>query len=596
LKHKGLPLRMKSAPLLFFSAACFCLAACTSKEEPIALETIHWISGSEDCATNNEAAVQVVQYTANTWILRQNKCINYEAPFMYLFLGNEKALLVDTGATEDSTSFPLYKTVTQLIKQWEQEHHTTLALVVAHTHNHGDHRAADAQFAGKPNTTVVGLQQSAVSDFFGIAQWPTQSATYDLGNRALTIIPIPGHQESSIAIYDLHTQLLLTGDTFYPGRLYVRDWNAFKESITRLSKFCETHPVTMLLGNHIEMTTTPRLDYVMGTPYQPHEQPLQLTVAELNSLDSALHDLGTPVFTTFDKFILVPLPTPDITIASEAIATLYISGYPDFLATDGDDVWVTNADTIQKLSSQHARPIVTASAPGICGAPVVAFGSLWIASCSEKSVLRLDGATGKIIVRIATGVADLDGELSLAAGAGSIWILSDKKGMLSRIDPSSNQVIAEIPVKPNSFCAVFGFDAVWITNTGAGSVQRINTSTNIVEATIDVGPTPRFLAAGERGVWTLNQGDGTISRIDPQTNKLVATIEGKVPGTGGDIATGNGRVWVRAIRGRMLQSLNPMINEVEKVYGPLNGSGAVRVTNQQVWVTAHDVNKVWVIR
>ena len=35
---------------------------------------------------------------ANTFVLRQSMCTNYEGPFLYLLFGSEKVLLQDTGA------------------------------------------------------------------------------------------------------------------------------------------------------------------------------------------------------------------------------------------------------------------------------------------------------------------------------------------------------------------------------------------------------------------------------------------------------------------------------------------------------------------
>lgn len=156
---------------------------------------------------------------------------------MYLFMGNDKALLTDTGATKEEDKFPLYKTVRGLISEWEDEHSTSLELVVLHTHNHGDHRAADAQFEGQPKTTVVGLSPEEVAHFFKVQNWPNENAIFDLGGQKLDIIPIPGHEKSSVTIYDRNTQIMLTGDTFYPGRLYVQDWMAFKTSIAKLVTF-----------------------------------------------------------------------------------------------------------------------------------------------------------------------------------------------------------------------------------------------------------------------------------------------------------------------------------------------------------------------
>ncbi len=271
------------------------------------LNKIKWIHGAANCKQNKDEAIQVVQLNTNTWILRQNKCINYEAPFMFLFAGNKKALLMDTGATEDSSLFPLYETVTKLLTQATKAGSPALELIVAHTHAHGDHIAGDIQFKNKPNTKVVGLNVEDVKSIFNIKNWPVETGSIDLGNRLLEIIPIPGHQQASIAVYDTETNILLTGDSFYPGRLYIRDWQAFVVSTQRLLDFATNHKVSYLLGNHIEMTTTPGKDYPTGTTYQPDEHALPLSIAELAELNTALKMLGdTPARETHNSFIIYP--------------------------------------------------------------------------------------------------------------------------------------------------------------------------------------------------------------------------------------------------------------------------------------------------
>jgi glyoxylase-like metal-dependent hydrolase (beta-lactamase superfamily II) len=128
----------------------------------------------------------------------------------------------------------------------------------------------------------------AVSSFFSIPDWPRGAAQYDLGDRVLDVVPIPGHEPASIAIYDRRTGILLTGDTLYPGRLYVRDEAAFRSSIDRLVDFTATREVVHVLGAHIENTRTPFLDYPEGTTYQPDEHVLELGRAHLLELQAAL--------------------------------------------------------------------------------------------------------------------------------------------------------------------------------------------------------------------------------------------------------------------------------------------------------------------
>jgi YVTN family beta-propeller protein len=285
----------------------------------------------------------------------------------------------------------------------------------------------------------------------------------------------------------------------------------------------------------------------------------------------------------------------ELPIAKAAFATLKLPGSPDFLAPDGDDVWILNIDRVEKLSVKSDKPVLSVTIPGACGALIVGFHSVWVASCGTQSIYRVDKESGKLLSIIPCPISDRNGEIMLAAGAGSIWVLSDRAGVLTRIDPRKNAIQTTIAVEPDSHCAVFDFGAVWITNTAGNSVQRIDPGTNRVVATIPVGKTPRFLAAGEKGVWTLNQGDGTVSHIDPGQNKVVAVVDAKVPGSGGDIAAGAGCVWVRA-KGRLLETINPASNAVQTIYTPVAGSGAVRVTTHFIWVTAHDINTIWVLK
>jgi hydroxyacylglutathione hydrolase len=132
---------------------------------------------------------------------------------------------------------------------------------------------------------VVELQNT-----FGIKTWPTDVTSIDLGGRVVDVIPIPGHDVASIALYDRQTGILLTGDSFYPGRLSVgaADFRAFAASHQRLVDFTRDKPVAHILGTHIEQTNTPFVDYPRGTTYQPEEHVLELTRGDLLELNDAI--------------------------------------------------------------------------------------------------------------------------------------------------------------------------------------------------------------------------------------------------------------------------------------------------------------------
>jgi glyoxylase-like metal-dependent hydrolase (beta-lactamase superfamily II) len=260
--------------------------------------TVSWMHGSPSCAQNTEPEWQVHAYNATLHIIRQNKCRTFEAPFVYVIQGTTSALLIDSGATNTTT---LRDIVRGLIG--------TKQLIVAHSHGHGDHVASDARFSGQASTTVVGTTVAAIQARFAIQTWPTSPGTIELGDRVLDVVGIPGHETTHIAVYDRKTGLLFTGDSLYPGLLFINDWATYRTSIKRLAQFVAAHPIAHVLGAHVEMTSTPKQVYPYGTTYQPAEHVLQLSASHVTELDTALTQLGAtppanPV--AHDDFVIDP--------------------------------------------------------------------------------------------------------------------------------------------------------------------------------------------------------------------------------------------------------------------------------------------------
>ncbi len=257
------------------------------------------------------APIDITRLDEATVQLRQTKASHPEAPFMFLLFGSERALLLDTGATVDATDFPLRATVDALIAEWSGAHpRDGYGLIVAHTHAHYDHIAADLQFADRPHTDVVGVGVDEVIGYFDLERWPEHPAVIDLGGRAVDVIPGPGHENSAVVFFDRATGTLYTGDTVYPGRLYVEDHDVYRATIDRLIAFrdrADVH-VTALRGCHIEMSTAPGVDYAMGAIDQPDELPLDLAPTILDEVRDAVAEAAyEPGTIVRDRFILYNL-------------------------------------------------------------------------------------------------------------------------------------------------------------------------------------------------------------------------------------------------------------------------------------------------
>jgi hydroxyacylglutathione hydrolase len=259
-----------------------------------------WISGGPDCP--GEPVIQIHQYDPDTFILRQSLCTSFEAPFMYLLFGEEKALLEDTGAG----GIEIGAAVEGIIADWLAENgKDSIELVVVNSHAHGDHVAGNDQFAAH---TVVGFTIEELSQFFALPSWPDGRAAFDLGSRVIDVMPIPGHQGADIALFDRSRGLLLTGDTVYPGHLFIREFADYLTSIRRLVALAGEREICRVLGAHIEMSSAPGEAYDFGVTFHPDEHELQLGAGHLVELEAALTAMeDSPVEEVHDDFVITPL-------------------------------------------------------------------------------------------------------------------------------------------------------------------------------------------------------------------------------------------------------------------------------------------------
>jgi hydroxyacylglutathione hydrolase len=260
---------------------------------------VHWNEGSPNCANDPQAPLQVHRYNTRTFILRENLCTTFEAPFMYLLIGSTKALLIDTGDIADSNVMPLADTVMRLLLG---EGPRKFSLLVVHTHRHLDHRAGDAQFTNFSNAQVVGFDIGSVRRYYKFTDWPNGLAQVDLGDRTVDVIPTPGHNETEVSFYDRSTGLLFTGDFLLPARLLIDDTSADVASAERLAAFVKDRPISFVLGGHIEKNSAGDL-FPWESQYHPHEHVLQMTKDDALALSAAIRSFNG-LYSVHGKFTM----------------------------------------------------------------------------------------------------------------------------------------------------------------------------------------------------------------------------------------------------------------------------------------------------
>jgi hydroxyacylglutathione hydrolase len=119
---------------------------------------------------------------------------------MYLVVGNEKALLIDTGNPGNIT-------------QDDVKALTSLPLLVVNTHAHPDHSGSNNAF-GK--VYIHEADQEAGKRYSGdnVELIPIKDGyVFDLGGKKLEVIEVRGHTPGSICLLDGQDKLLFGGDT-----------------------------------------------------------------------------------------------------------------------------------------------------------------------------------------------------------------------------------------------------------------------------------------------------------------------------------------------------------------------------------------------
>lgn len=282
-------------------------------------------------------------------------------------------------------------------------------------------------------------------------------------------------------------------------------------------------------------------------------------------------------------------PPADIPLARlRADATIALGLEPGAVAS-ADAIWVPAraAGSIVRVEAKGntvSAPLAVGSEP--CASLVEAFGTIWVPLCGDKTIVRVSAKEQKVMATLKVAVAAGDGRI--ASSVGSLWAITDAKGVLARIDPDTNAPVAEVHVEGGALAVEAGTDALWITSgretaDRRGTLTRVNPHNTEVVEVITVGPRPGRLAVGEGGVWTLD-GNGTVTRVDPATNKVVATITVGGDTTRGDITAGAGSVWVSA-PGSPIVRIDPRTNRaVQRFTG--EGGGAILVAHGSLWVAA----------
>jgi streptogramin lyase len=219
-------------------------------------------------------------------------------------------------------------------------------------------------------------------------------------------------------------------------------------------------------------------------------------------------------------------------------------------------------------------------------------GAVWVPATTADKILKVDPTANKLVQEIPAKM--LFNEGSIGVGEGGVWVLTEGgagDSDLTRFNPTTGAIDAKIALPANSAGVVVDFGSVWVTGYGKGELYRIDPKTNSLVSTVKLHEYPRFIASGESSIWVLNQGDGTVQRVDGKTGELQATIETGLRGSGGDIVSGGGYVWI-TMPGTPVGQIDPKTNTFVRAFKGGGMGDAIRYGAGSLWVSGSAIHRI----
>ena len=166
---------------------------------------------------------EIIQINNTTWRVEDG------GVRFFLLAGAERALLVDSGMNT-----PNAKQIAESI--------TKLPIILLNTHADPDHISGNSSFEcfymhpdEEDNYRAHGGS--------GIILPVKESDIIDIGNRLLKIIFIPGHTPGSIAVLDINSKVLISGDAIQDGNIFMfnkrRNLSLYVKSLKKLSMYTD---------------------------------------------------------------------------------------------------------------------------------------------------------------------------------------------------------------------------------------------------------------------------------------------------------------------------------------------------------------------
>lgn len=207
-----------------------------------------------------------------------------------------------------------------------------------------------------------------------------------------------------------------------------------------------------------------------------------------------------------------------------------------------------------------AEPSVTVELHGSPWAIAALDGSVWVAGYDEPVLFEIEPSTGEVLGEIPTGKRTC-GEL--AAAFGYLWMTTcPANAYLSRVDPTTNRVDRLNDYGGDQIG--FGDGRVWLVRAGVLEGLDPVTLDTVTQIPVARGGTVTYAF---ESVWIADADGHVVARVDPRSGRVLAEITWEAPGLGAapvHMAEAGGALWVVDEEGLGVYRIDPATNQATR--------------------------------
>ncbi|MBT2519178.1 hypothetical protein J7E29_17190 [Streptomyces sp. ISL-90] len=219
-----------------------------------------------------------------------------------------------------------------------------------------------------------------------------------------------------------------------------------------------------------------------------------------------------------------PAPTPEVVRVplDDPAAAVHIPlplapRVESSITSDGTLVWLFVGGPLTLLGLEQSTGAIVRTFEVTAGLQGLRFAgdALWASSPATGELVRLDPVSGEETLRVAVGPQPA----FIASGAGSLWVMNQGDGTVSRVDPADGAVLATIPASTGHIAGgdIIATDSeVWVRTTEELAVL-VDPAADAVVARLGPAEGSGSIAVGGGAVWLTAHDVSSIHRI-PQAS------------------------------------------------------------------------------